>query len=189
MSEVPLEAYREAVANAIIHRDYSRGGNCRIEIFDDRIEISSIGGLPIGISEEEFQNGTFSNVRNKIIANIFLRCGIIEKMGTGIRRMKIAYKDYSEKPLLKVFQNSVQVVLPRVNFEEVVTKISSQLTNEEDKLYQFIKVEQQVAREQVEEFFNVKKTKAITLLKGLSEKGAIVKIGIGKDTKYRVIDR
>lgn len=187
-SEVPLEAYREVVANAIIHRDYGRGGNCRIEIFDDRIEVTSIGGLPIGISEEEFRNGTFSNVRNKVIANIFLRCGIIEKMGTGIRRMKIAYKDYPEKPLLKAFQNSVQIVLPRVNFDKVVKEDKGQMTNEEEKLYQFIKVERLAAREQVEEFLSVKKTKATTLLKGLSEKGAIVKMGVGKNTKYRVLN-
>ncbi len=188
LSEVPFEAYREAVANAIIHRDYSRGGNCRIEIFENRIEITSIGSLPIGISEEEFRNGIFSKVRNKIITNVFLRCGIIEKMGTGIRRMIIAYKDYSNKPLLKVFQNSVQVILPKIGIEKLAVNERSRLTYGEDKLVQFIKVEKQVTREQVEEFLNVKKTKATKMLRELFEKGVIVKIGVGKNTKYRGLD-
>lgn len=65
IEEVPFIAYREAVANLIIHRDYSKNVDSRIEFFSDRIEIISPGSLPSGISEEEFLEGRISNPRNK----------------------------------------------------------------------------------------------------------------------------
>lgn len=186
--EVPLEAYREAVANAIIHRDYSRRGNNRIEIFKDRIEITSIGGLPIGISEEEFVQGTFSNVRNRIIADVFFRCKIIEKMGTGIRRIRFSYKDYYERPIFKVFQNSIQIILPRIMIDKSshVREDLIQLSFEEEKLLNFITANNGVTRIQVEEYMNVKKTKATTLLNNLLANGLVKKVGTGKNTKYKL---
>ncbi|MCX6844942.1 MAG: hypothetical protein NTX53_21995 [candidate division WOR-3 bacterium] len=85
--ELPLEALREAVVNAVCHRDYfERGANVMVEIFDDRVEISNPGGLPKGLSPEEF--GKRSVTRNRNIANLLHRLDYIEKMGTGIARMR-----------------------------------------------------------------------------------------------------
>jgi ATP-dependent DNA helicase RecG len=83
---VPLEAFRETVANALVHRTWDIGANIRIAMYDDQIEVYSPGGLPAGLSEEEYLNGFVSNLRNPIIANVFFRLGIIEKFGTGINR-------------------------------------------------------------------------------------------------------
>lgn len=187
--EVPEEAYREAVANAIIHRDYSRRGNNRIEIFSDRIEITSIGGLPIGISEEEYTNGSFSNARNRIIADIFLRCGIIEKMGTGIRRIKFAYSSRGIKPTFKVYPNSILIVLPRKRIEEhsnIVMDIAVDLSLEEEKLVNYIKGSKGVSRIDVETYMEVKKTKATKLLNALVDKNVILKQGSGKNIVYKI---
>lgn len=85
--QVPLEALREAVINAVIHRDYfEKGANVMVEIFSDRIEITSPGGLPKGLKPEKF--GTRSLLRNPNIANMFQRIEYIEKMGTGILRIQ-----------------------------------------------------------------------------------------------------
>lgn len=85
--EIPYEALREAVVNAIVHRDYfQKGANVMIEIYDDRIEIISPGGLVKGLSPEEF--GEKSVLRNPNMANLFQRINYIEKMGTGIKRMQ-----------------------------------------------------------------------------------------------------
>ena len=187
--EVPEEAFREAVANAIIHRDYSRRGNNRIEIFNDRVEITSIGGLPIGISEEEYKNGSFSNARNPIIADIFLRCRIIEKMGTGIRRIKFAYKSFGVEPLFKVYQNSIQIVLPRMSIEEQsasLTMMDVHLSLEEEKLVNYIKGSDGITRGDVESFLGVKKTKATKLLNTLVDKKVILKQGSGKNILYKI---
>ena len=80
--EIPFEALREAVINAVCHRDYfEKGANAMVEIFDDRVEISSPGGLVKGLDKKNF--GKKSILRNANIASLFHRMGYIEKMGTG----------------------------------------------------------------------------------------------------------
>lgn len=90
--ELPYEALREALINAVVHRDYfEKGANVMMEIFDDRIEITNPGGLVKGLTPENF--GKVSMLRNPGIANLFQRIDYIEKMGTGIERIKLALKD------------------------------------------------------------------------------------------------
>lgn len=85
--EYPMRALREAITNAIMHRDYFEvGANVFVEIYDDRIEISNPGGLPKGLSHAEL--GTRSVRRNPLIADLLHRIAFIEKAGTGIRRMR-----------------------------------------------------------------------------------------------------
>ncbi len=85
--EIPLDALREALVNAIVHRDYSmRGTSVYVNVFDDKVEIVNPGGLPAGITKENF--GEESVRRNLIIADLFHRMGKVERMGTGIKRMR-----------------------------------------------------------------------------------------------------
>lgn len=87
--EIPEVALREGVVNAICHRDYfEKGAQVMIEIFDDRVEINNPGGLPKGLSEKDF--GKRSICRNPLVASLLLRSGYIEKMGTGIDRIRTA---------------------------------------------------------------------------------------------------
>ncbi|MCL2670953.1 MAG: helix-turn-helix domain-containing protein [Clostridiales bacterium] len=87
--ELPEDALREAVVNAVCHRDYfEKGARCMVEIYDDRVEITSPGGVCKGITPENF--GTISITRNSLIASMFYRIHYIEQMGTGIMRMKNA---------------------------------------------------------------------------------------------------
>ena len=106
--EYPQEAVREAVVNAVVHRDYSRRGQCiRVFMFDDRIEVYSPGALPPGVSLEKMRRLEPQSVlRNPIIVGVFRDFGsrYIERLGTGIRRMALAMEGYG---------------LPRPRFEEV----------------------------------------------------------------------
>ena len=115
IEEIPLVAYREAIANALVHRDYSRDSAIRVEIFSDRIEIVSPGSLPVGLSVDEYESGSISLVRNRIVADLFRRLNLIEKFGTGVRRIKEQYRRYTEKPIFSVYDNSILVVLPKLN--------------------------------------------------------------------------
>ncbi|MDR0334522.1 MAG: putative DNA binding domain-containing protein [Methanomassiliicoccaceae archaeon] len=85
--EIPVDALREAVINAVCHRNYfEAGANVMVEIYDDRVEISNPGGLPKGLSADEL--GIKSLQRNPIIADMLHRAGYIERMGTGIRKIR-----------------------------------------------------------------------------------------------------
>jgi ATP-dependent DNA helicase RecG len=111
--EIPYEALREAVINAVIHRDYfEKGANVMVEIFDDRVEITSPGGLPKGLKPEDF--GTVSLLRNPNIANLMQRIEYIEKMGTGIRRMRSLLKEAGLAPLHYEFSGFVRAIFSRL---------------------------------------------------------------------------
>ncbi len=85
--EYPMAALREAITNAVMHRDwFIEGANVFVEIFTDRIEVSSPGGLPKGMQVADL--GHKSVRRNPLIADLLHRIAYIEKAGTGIKRMR-----------------------------------------------------------------------------------------------------
>lgn len=85
--EYPLDAVREAITNAICHRDYSGSGNVQVRIFDHSLVVSNPGGLPAGLTVEDLRKPHESKPRNKLIADAFFLIKYIEQFGTGIRRM------------------------------------------------------------------------------------------------------
>jgi len=90
--EIPEFVIREAIVNAVAHRDYfERGANVQVDIFDNRVEISNPGGLPKGLKLENF--GKHSVARNSLVSALLHRCSYIEKAGTGIQRMRDAMKE------------------------------------------------------------------------------------------------
>ena len=123
--EYPMRALREAITNAIMHRDYfESGANVFVEIYDDRIEISNPGGLPKGLSKEEL--GTRSVRRNPLIADLLHRIALIEKAGTGIRRMREdARKHKCPEPKFTVNGFFTATFWPNV---EIARKITTQVT-------------------------------------------------------------
>jgi ATP-dependent DNA helicase RecG len=86
--EIPIEAIREALVNAFVHRDYSNmGRDIKLGIYDDIINIVSPGAFPNMLLEEDIASGR-SEIRNKIIARVFKELGYIEQWGSGIKRIK-----------------------------------------------------------------------------------------------------
>lgn len=112
--EIPLVVLREAVVNAVTHRDYfEKGANVMVEVFDNRVEISNPGGLPKGMSEADF--GTRTLARNPLIASLLNRAGYIEKLGTGVPRIR---KTMAEAVLPEPdfrFDHFFTVILQRYN--------------------------------------------------------------------------
>jgi predicted HTH transcriptional regulator len=88
---IEATALREAVINAIIHNDYSNGASPKIEFFSDRIEITSMGGLPFGVTTEDFFSG-LSAPRNKELMRVFCDLDLVEHLGSGIPRIIEKYK-------------------------------------------------------------------------------------------------
>ena len=204
VEDVPFIAYREAVANAIVHRNYLIEADVRIEIYDNRIEVISPGGLPIGITKEEYLDGRISIIRNKIIADIFVRLGIIERLATGIRRIREYYKDYRVTPEFIILDNSITVILPSVLLGSELIEQVSERTNEriyerisermnervnvlsktENKVVSYILKNGKINRTETERVLKLKKTYAVKTLNELIDKGIIVRVGSGRNTHY-----
>ena len=111
----PQEALREALLNALVHRDYAFSGSIIININESQIEFISLGGLLPGLSAEDIQNG-ISQPRNPKLAEVFHRLRLIESYGTGIRRIFTLYRDCEKKPEIIVTPNTFKLILPNRNY-------------------------------------------------------------------------
>lgn len=116
--DYPEEALREALMNCLVHRDYSYSASTLVSVFDDRIEFTTIGGLPFGIGVDDILLG-ISVCRNPKLAAVFYRLKLIEAYGTGMPKIMRAYEESKQKPQLEVTENAFKITLPNRNFEEV----------------------------------------------------------------------
>ena len=110
--EFPEEALRQAVANAVAHRDYRSTANVQIYVFKDRIEIVSPGGLPAGMTEADL--GIKSMPRNPLLFGMLCRMGVVEKVGSGIKRIRELCRQHGvAEPIIDVSEHWVTVTFPR----------------------------------------------------------------------------
>lgn len=173
---VPREAFREAIANALVHRCWDVRANIKVGMFADRIEITSPGGLPAGITEELYLAGGPSVARNPILANVFFRLGHIERFGTGIPRILDEYAHETVSPSFALRDSSITVMLP-------VTVLENVTLDEEAILAVFAKGSA-LTRSQISEKTQLSKSKAIRTLNALVEKGLVTKVGEGRSVRY-----
>ena len=125
--ELPPEAIREMIINAHCHRNLLDESCIQVAVYDDRLEVTSPGGLYNGLTYEEVMNG-HSKIRNKGIANIFSQMGLVEAWGSGIKRILNAAEEYGlPKPRFQEFDNMFRVELFRVN---PITDQANQATNQ-----------------------------------------------------------
>ena len=104
---IPEKAFRETIANALVHRAWDVRSHIRVAMYEDRIEVFSPGGLPKGITREEYLNGQISVLRNPIIGAVFFRLNIIESFGTGVQRINAAYAGSKAKPIHEFSENMI----------------------------------------------------------------------------------
>lgn len=176
---VPEDAFREAVANALVHRLWDMPSHIQISMEPDRILITSPGGLPSGITLEEYANGRVSILRNPIIANVFYRLNHIEMFGTGTERIKQAYDHSLLQPEFSATDNSISVVLP------VVENVAN-LTEAEMSALHLFEGGRVLSRREVEAELEVSQAKAGRLLNGLIGMGVLERQASGRSSKYRL---
>lgn len=174
---VPKEAFREAIANALVHRTWDVDAHIKVSIYKDRIEVSSPGGLPTGVNEEEYLSGRVSILRNPILGNLLFRLGVIERFGTGVMRITESYKNSLQQPQFKVSDNSILVVLPFLTNK-------SNLTEDEEKIVNSLSENLSLSKTQIATKCGFGKTKTIELLKELVERGEIKSSGVGRGVRY-----
>ena len=177
VEKVPEAAFREAIANALIHRLWDVESQIKVSMFDDRIEMISPGGLPSGITEEEYLSGKLPVLRNRNLANVFYRLGFVEIFGTGITRIKQLYEESLKQPDFEVSENAIKVVLPV--FEENLN-----LTEDERTIYKILSKTMLKSMSEIAPYVAFGKSKTAQLLKEMEKKGVVKIKGRGRGTKY-----
>ena len=182
--DYPEEAIREALLNAIVHRDYSFSGSIIINVTDHKMEFISLGGLLPGLSPEDIRSG-ISQPRNKNLAEVFHRLRLIESYGTGIRRIFNLYADCPEQPKIEVTPNTFKIVLPNMNaVTAAAPKQASPVTAQMQKVLDYISEHGQITDEEVQSLLGIKKTRAFELMKQLRNMEQIKVVGRGSGKKY-----
>ncbi|MGN8632735.1 ATP-binding protein [Blautia sp. HCP3S3_G3] len=179
VERIPEAAFREAIANALIHRLWDVEANVKISMFDDRIEIVSPGGLPTGISQQEYLSGKISVLRNPIMANVFYRLKIVEIFGPGILRILYLYEKSIRKPVFEISENTIKVILP-------VIENTPDMTKDEKAVYQLLSKNRLKSISEISASSDFGKTKVTSILKALAKRGIVTIEGKGRGTKYRL---
>ena len=177
MEKIPEAAFREVIANALIHRVWDVNSHIRVSLFEDRIEIVFPGGLPAGITEEEYLSGKLSVLRNRNLANVFYRLGFVEIFGTGITRIKQLYAESLIKPDFEMSENAIKIVLP-------VLETNADLTEDEKVIYKFLSKTMLKPISEIAPYVPLGKSKTTQLLKAMGKKGVVAIEGKGRGTKY-----
>lgn len=196
--EIPLDALREVLVNAIVHRDYSiKGTSIYVRVFDDRVEIENPGGLPSGLSKSQFGKTSFR--RNPIVADLFHRMHKVERMGTGIKKIRDLIKDAGLKEPVFNYETFFRVTLyrsPEYALKngrkktdlKTTQKIVQKTTQKQKEILEFLKIHPQAGREEI-----AKHIKGITdsgvkyNLKVLKNKGLLKRIGPAKGGYWEVL--
>lgn len=180
-ADYPEEAMREALVNAVVHRDYDYSGSIIINIYDDRMEFISLGGLVKGLTLADIRGGV-SQPRNAVIANVFYRLELIESYGTGIQKILESYAGCGIEPKFAPAPASFVVTLPNRNTAE--TAASDPGLSREENILRLMAKQGAVTRKDVEQLLGCSSFPANKALAALVEQGKIVKTGAARGTKY-----
>ncbi len=175
----PLPAVREAVINAVMHRDYYYdSSHVYVHIFSDRLEVENPGGLPAGLSMAEL--GKRSVRRNRVIADLLYRAKFIERIGSGIQRMEVALEQNGNPPMEVSATNFFVVKF----YPRVETVDHTALTSRQNMLYQFSLARNSLRKGEAAIYLGVSNDTALRELKALISLGLLRKTGSGKSTRY-----
>ncbi len=213
LEDYPIKAIREAIVNAIIHRDYQIiGSEIHIDMFDNRLEITSPGGMIDGSFVQNLDITKIPSMRrNRVISDIFSRLHFMDRRGSGLTRIVESYNDYDIKPKFNSDTSSFTVVFPNKGYikqnEEEIKSIhmNDNIVSDRDyfmirmykclpnntrkktymqiqKLFDIYMYQYEFKRENIEEIFGVKKSRASDIITLLTNSNLIETSG---PTKYK----
>ncbi len=182
--DYPEETIREALLNAIVHRDYSYSGSIIINVTDNKMEFISLGGLLPGLTPDDIRSG-ISQPRNRNLAEVFHRLRLIESYGTGIRRIFSLYADCPAQPKIEVTPNTFKIVLPNMNSAASgETENVLEVTPQMQEVMDYIKSNGRITEREISDLLGLKKTRSYLVTKQMRELGLIKVIGRGESKHY-----
>ena len=192
--EIPETALREALINAVIHRDYTnQGRDIKVGIYDDIVNIVSPGGLPNTLTMETLLDGR-SEIRNRVIARVFKELGYIEQWGSGIQRIKSACLtqglaeprirekgDFVDVEFYRPVPDSTDKVPNPAGYRRMPP---DNLTPQEQVIIHHIDQHGSIATPEVETLLAIKQRRARAILREMADKGWLEKRGNARSTVY-----
>ncbi|MDR1731625.1 MAG: DeoR family transcriptional regulator [Synergistaceae bacterium] len=191
MPDYPQTAIREALVNAIIHRDYSfMGSEIHIDIYDDRLEITSPGGMVDG---KRIQNMDIMKVpskrRNPVIADLFQRLKLVERRGSGLEKIRKEYESTGRQPVFFSDDSWFITTLYNLNYgmeedanvtKDVTINVTKDVTkgkSRHDQLMELIATDGALTSAQLSQTMNVTKRTVLRDLEELKNAGIITRVG------------
>jgi len=171
---------REALINALVHRDYAYSSSIAINIHETRIEFVSIGGIPGNLTVDEIKVRGVSLCRNERLAAIFYRLKLIEAYGWGLSNIFKAYGTSQVLPEIIATQNTFTLVIPNTK------KIVHSSNEQEQKIIKFIKENKSITSAKAQELLCIKQARASVLLKDMQEKKLISTKKNGRSVRYEL---
>ena len=182
--EYPLEALREAIINALIHRNYQKHSDVRVFIFDNRVEIINPGTFPEGVSPD----APVHEPVNPILSQFMYDVGFIERYGSGIKMMHRLCREWGNKePRYELHLLETKVIFDSPIQESTfieIDDISEQLNERQKNALFHIQRHGQIATKEYVEINHVSRRVAYEELRDMTDKGFLSMIGKGRGTKY-----
>lgn len=179
--EIPPEAIREVLLNAVIHRNYHINGPTKIAIYDNRIEVFTPGTFPGPISVENLDLG-LTYTRNKAVCKAFREAGYIEKLGSGFLTLFSSYKKAKlSTPQIIEGTNYIKCILPRKSF----SSSHSRTSKDDQEILNLFKVVEEISISDVIKTLKMTRATAGRRLADLTSKGILIQLGKGRAIHYR----
>ncbi|MCL1884446.1 MAG: putative DNA binding domain-containing protein [Defluviitaleaceae bacterium] len=183
--DYPEIAVREAILNAIVHRDYGFSGSIIVNLYDDRAEFVSLGGLVPGLRTEDLFVG-ISQPRNEKLANVFYRLKHIEAYGTGLKLIMQHYDDLAVKPEILATHGAFSLTLPNMNYAKPL-RSAHEPKQQHKVVLDYLQSNLSVTNETVQTLLSVKQTRAYKIIREMVDAGLIVKRSADKDNNEYVL--
>ncbi|VGO22141.1 hypothetical protein SCARR_04222 [Pontiella sulfatireligans] len=194
-------AMREAVINAIVHNDYSNGACPKFEFFSDRLEITSAGGLPYGVTRDDFFNG-YSSPRNKEIMRVFRDLEMVEQLGSGVPRILERYG----REVFEIRPNFLRVIFRYEGAEEsspksspdmpgsglaerLVERLAGRLVESQRTILLLVSKNPAVSKREMAETIGISTTAIDKNIDKLKKMGVLKRVGPDKGGSWEVLDK
>lgn len=179
IERIPKVAFREAVANALVHRDWDSQRHIQISMYDEYIRIVSPGALPPGLTEKDYLEASISELKNPIVGDVFFRLNLIERYGTGIQRIIRSYHTSKSKPSFTITANSIEIILPVLRQSlEGVSETALEIYDWITKGYSTTKT--------LVEITTYSKSKVLKHIRELLKEKYIEQVGQGRAVQYKI---
>lgn len=183
--DYPEEAIREGILNAIIHRDYAFSGSIIINVYDDRIEFVSLGGIMPGLRVEDLFLGV-SQARNDKLSKVFYRLRHVEAYGIGLKRIMQYYDDFEIKPSIEATTGAFMLTLPNMNYARPL-RSKKKLKSQHKAVLDYLQDNDFITNQIVQDILSVKQTRAYTIIREMMNDGLITKRGSDKDDSEYIL--